>query len=105
MTHDYFDFLLGVSPVERQRHFAAWSSRADVAVEFIGRLHRAPVELGDDVTGSQAEELCRAVDVQVFHLDAPFFRAGNAAMAGRIQDPEEPLILRFYFRLRRREGA
>src|SRR5215475_15929896 len=52
LAHDHFDLLLSGAAIERHDHFAAWSDGADVAVEFVGRLHRMAVELGDEVARS-----------------------------------------------------
>ena len=52
MAHGHFDLLLGAAAIERHHRFAAWSDGADLAVEFVGRLHRMAVELGDDVARS-----------------------------------------------------
>jgi len=52
MAHDHFDLLLSAAAIERHHHFAAGFDGANVAVEFVGRLHRMAVELGDDVASS-----------------------------------------------------
>src|SRR5215475_5260514 len=52
IAHGHFDLLLSDAAIECHRHFAAWSDGADVAVEFVGRLHRMAVELGDEVARS-----------------------------------------------------